>query len=251
VQALSSTDTFVFEKFRLDRRGLFWRDNDDAAAPVEIGSRALDVLRVLVERPGQLLSRHEIMASAWPGMVVDDNNLTIQIAALRRALDRDGAEGSCIQTVPGRGYRLVAAVTRVEPSGAPLRRPLRRLSIVVLPFSNLSDDPGQQYFADGITEDLTTDLSRLPDVSVISRNTAFTYRNNPIGTRQIGGELGIRYVLQGSVRRSRNQVRVSAQLIDAATDTHLWAERFDSETGDLFALQNEITGRIAKRSEAN
>jgi adenylate cyclase len=121
----------------------------------------------------------------------------------------------------------------------------RRLSIVVLPFTNLSDDPGQQYFADGITEDLTTDLSRIADSFVISRNTAFTYRNKPIETKQIGRELGVRFVLEGSVRRSANRVRVNAQLIDAETDAHLWAERFAGETDDLFALQDEITRRIA------
>jgi TolB-like protein len=126
-----------------------------------------------------------------------------------------------------------------QPTAAP------RLSIVVLPFTNLSDDREQQYFADGITEDLTTDLSRLANTFVISRNTAFTYRNKPVDTKQIGRELGVRYVLEGSVRRSGNQVRVSAQLIDAATDAHLWAERFDRDTGDLLALQDEITGRIA------
>jgi adenylate cyclase len=120
-----------------------------------------------------------------------------------------------------------------------------RLSIVVLPFTNLSDDREQQYFADGITEDVTTDLSRLANMFVISRNTAFTYRNKPVDTRQIGRELGVRYVLEGSVRRSGNQLRVNAQLIDAATDAHLWTERFDRDTGDVFALQNEITGRLA------
>jgi adenylate cyclase len=120
-----------------------------------------------------------------------------------------------------------------------------RLSIVVLPFANLSNDPEQQYFADGITEDLTTDLSRLENMFVISRNTAFTYRDKPVDTKQIGRELGVRYVLQGSVRRSGNQIRVNTQLIDAATDAHLWAERFDRDAGDLFALQNEITGRLA------
>jgi adenylate cyclase len=119
-----------------------------------------------------------------------------------------------------------------------------RLSIVVLPFTNLSNDPEQQYFADGITEDVTTDLSRITDMLVISRNTAFTYRNKPIETKQIGRELGVRYVLEGSVRRSGNQIRVNAQLIDAETNTHLWAERFDRQEGDLFALQNEITSRI-------
>jgi TolB-like protein/class 3 adenylate cyclase len=125
------------------------------------------------------------------------------------------------------------------PGGAP------RLSMVVLPFTNLSDDREQQYFADGITEDLTTDLSRIPNMFVISRNTAFTYRNKPVDTKQIGRELGVRYVLEGSVRRTGNQLRVSAQLIDAATDAHLWADRFDRNTGDLFALQNEITSRLA------
>ena len=103
-----------------------------------------------------------------------------------------------------------------------------RLSIVVLPFNNLSNDPDQQYFADGITEELTTELSRIPDMLVISRNTAFTYRNRQVDTRQIGRELGVRYVLEGSVRRSGTQVRVNAQLIDAETDAHLWAERFDA-----------------------
>jgi TolB-like protein len=120
-----------------------------------------------------------------------------------------------------------------------------RLSIVVLPFTNLSDDREQQYFADGITEDLTTDLSRLENMLVISRNTAFTYRNKLIDTKQIGRELGVRYVLEGSVRRSGNHLRVNTQLIDADTDAHLWAERFDRDTGDLFALQNEVTSRIA------
>ena len=120
-----------------------------------------------------------------------------------------------------------------------------RLSIVVLPFTNLSNDPEQQYFTDGITEDLTTDVSRIENMFVISRNTALTYRNKPVDTKQIGRELGVRYVLEGSVRRSGSQIRVSTQLIDATTDAHLWAERFDSETGALFALQDEITGRIA------
>jgi TolB-like protein len=120
-----------------------------------------------------------------------------------------------------------------------------RASIVVLPFANLSNDPEQQYFADGIAGNLTTDLSRIPDMLVISRNTAFTYRNKPIDTKQIGRELGVRYVLEGDVQQSGNQVRVTAQLIDAETDAHLWAERFTGNAGDLFALQDEITGRIA------
>jgi adenylate cyclase len=133
------------------------------------------------------------------------------------------------------------------PPGRSISRPAvaPRLSIVVLPFANLSNDPEQQYFADGITEDLTTDLSRLENMFVISRNTAFTYRSKPVDTKQIGRELCVRFVLEGSVRRSGNQLRVNAQLIDAESDAHLWAERFDGNTADLFALQDEITGRIA------
>jgi adenylate cyclase len=134
---------------------------------------------------------------------------------------------------------VAAATSTAQPLVAP------RLSIVVLPFANLSNDPDQQYFADGITEDVTTDLSRIADMFVISRNTAFTYRNKPVDTKQIGRELRVRYVLGGSVRRSANKVRVNAQLIDAETDAHLWAEQFDGDIGDLFALQNEITSRIA------
>jgi len=132
-----------------------------------------------------------------------------------------------------------SAVPIAQTAAAP------RLSIVVLPFTNLSNDGEQQYFADGITEDVTTDLSRLEHMLVISRNTAFTYQGKQVHTKQIGRELCVRYVLEGSVRRWGNHVRVNAQLIDADTDVHLWAERFDGDTGDLFALQNEVTQRIA------
>jgi TolB-like protein/DNA-binding winged helix-turn-helix (wHTH) protein/Flp pilus assembly protein TadD len=304
VASLSTTEIFEFDRFHLDRRGLFRRDGDAPRAPMEIGSRALDVLRVLLDRPGDLVSRDEIMAAAWPGIVVEDNNLTIQIATLRRVLDQDRADGSCIQTVTRRGYRFVEPVNRVESAytGDGINRPIAqaeqtqiigarvetdrsvraryrrwggafavmigalvlvaatgiwrvpwlwtppfapRLSIVVLPFANLGGDPDQQYFADGITEDVTFDLSRIVDMFVISRNTAFTYRNQPVNTKQIGRELGVRYVLEGSVQRSGTQVRVTAELIDAESDAHLWAERFDRDIGDLFTLQNEITRRIA------
>jgi adenylate cyclase len=133
------------------------------------------------------------------------------------------------------------------PAVLPIFQPaVPRLSIVVLPFTNLSNDPEQQYFADGITEDLTTDLSRIADMFVISRNTAFTYKEKPVDARQIGRELSVRYVIEGSVRRSDREVRINVQLIDAKTGAHLWAERLDRDMGDLFRLQNEITGRIAR-----
>ena len=251
MEALSAHDVFLFGRFRLDRRGLFREEKDAALVPVEIGSRALDVLRALLERPGDLVSRDEIVAATWPGMVVEYNNLNVQISTLRHVLDQDRANESCIQTVPGRGYRFVASVTRLDANSAIQEiyrggeRSGPRLSIVVLPFTNLSDEREQQYFADGITEDLTTDLSRLANLLVISCNTAFTYRDKPIDTKRIGRELAVRYVLEGSVRRSENRVRVTAQLIDAEADAHLWAERFDCDAGDLFTLQNEITSRLA------
>jgi TolB-like protein/class 3 adenylate cyclase/Tfp pilus assembly protein PilF len=135
------------------------------------------------------------------------------------------------------------APTVASSTAKPLVAP--PLSIVVLPFANLGNDREQQYFADGITEDLTTDLSRITNMLVISRDSAFTYRDKPVNARRIGRELGVRYVLEGSVQRAGNEVRVNVQLIDAETDTHLWADRFDRDIGDLFALQNEITARIA------
>jgi adenylate cyclase len=153
---------------------------------------------------------------------------------------------------PVRVYALrPEAVTALPASSAPpstsISQPALapRLSIVVLPFANLGNDPEQLYFADGITEDLTTDLSRIAGMFVISGNTAFTYRNKPVDTKQIGRELGVRYLLEGSIRRSGNRLRINAQLIDAETDAHLWAERFDRDTSDLFGVQDEITSRIA------
>jgi TolB-like protein len=115
----------------------------------------------------------------------------------------------------------------------------------VLPFANLSNDPDQQYFADGITEDLTTELSHIPDMLVIASSTASTLRNKPVDAKQIGRELGVRYLLEGSVQRSGDQIRVNAQLIDAESNAHLWADRFDRNAGDVLVLQNEITHRIA------
>ena len=218
--------------------------------PIKLGGRAFDVLMALIEANGVVISKDELIGHAWPGRVIEEGNLRAQIRALRAAL----GEPDLIRTVAGRGYQFTGVVRRSSGRGqAQMGRGLRdaaataapRLSIVVLPFISLSDDREQQYFADGITEDLTTDLSRLAGYSIISRNTAFTYRDRPPDTKQIGRELGVRYVLEGSVQRSGKRVRVSAQLIDAETDTHLWAYRLDRDAEDLFALQNEITREIA------
>jgi TolB-like protein/Tfp pilus assembly protein PilF len=150
-----------------------------------------------------------------------------------------GGGGWWVWTSRHSGLEVSAVRSPTQPFSAP------RLSIVVLPFANLSNDPEQEYFADGITDDLTTDLSRIQGSLVIARNTAFTYKGKPVDAKLIGRELGVRYVLEGSVQRSGRQVRINTQLIDAETGAHLWAERFDRNIGDLFALQNEITARIA------
>src|SRR6516225_4989113 len=244
MEVLATGEMFLFGGFRLDRRGLCRRDESGAFVPVAIGSRALEVLRVLVEADGDLVSKDEIMAAVWPGTVVEDNNLTVQLSTLRRILDRGRADSSCVQTVAGRGYRFVPMVVQQAGDSAisPTRvavigtRPPPPLSIVVLPFTNVSTDPDQEYFADGITDDLTTDLSRISGSFVIARGTAFTYKGKSAEAKQIGRELGVRYALEGSLRRAGNQVRVNAQLIDAETDAHLWAERFDRDTVDLFPL---------------
>jgi len=182
--------------------------------PIELGGRAFDILVTLIEANGAVVGKDELIRRVWPGRIVEEGNLRSQIRGLRKALDRD-----LIRTVAGRGYQFTGEVRRSSgPSQATVERKVTdaapatapRLSIVVLPFINLSDDREQQYFADDITEDLTTDLSRLADMLVISRNTAFTYRDRPSDTKQIGRALGVRYVLEGSVRRSASPGQRSA-----------------------------------------
>jgi TolB-like protein/predicted Zn-dependent protease len=252
---LSLAEDLLFEGFRLDRRGgvLYRLGQGDVGAPVGLGSRAIGLLGLLAARHGEVVAKDAIMREVWPGRVVEEANMNVQVSRLRQVLDQNRTQGSCIQTIPGRGYCFVAPVTRLvaDAKSASITitelgaHPQPRLSIVVLPFDNLSRDQGQQYLADGITEDLTTNLSRFTDMLVISRNTAFTYRDKPLDTRQVGRELGVRYVLKGSVRRAAERVRVNAQLIDVETDTHLWAERFDRHLADLFEWQDEVAAAIA------
>ena len=232
------SEDVAFGRFKVRRRQ---RQLLAGREPVELGSRAFDILLMLLDAGGALVSKLELMEQIWPGVAVEEGNLSVQIHTLRRAL---GSDRDLIQTVPGRGYRF-AGESRAIPGTLADISNVPPLSIVVLPFASLSVDREHQYFADGITEDLTTDLSRLSDLTVISRQTAFVYRNAPANVRQIGRELGVRYVLDGTVRWMGNHIRVAAELIDAQADVHLWAERFDGDAGDLFALQNEITSRIA------
>jgi TolB-like protein/Flp pilus assembly protein TadD len=212
-----------------------------------------ELLLAFVDNPGRVLSR-DYLLEAVAGRHSDafDRSIDVLVGRLRRKIEPEPGRPRLILTVPGIGYQFAVKPYPValpaeekNEAGPTTPLPTPRLSIVVLPFTNLSNDPEQQYFADGITEDLTIDLSRIEHMFVISRNTAFTYQNKRVDTKQIGRELGVRYVLEGSVRRSGNQVRVNAQLIDAETNAHLWAGRFDGKSLDLFDLQNEVTSRIA------
>jgi TolB-like protein len=243
MDAPATADVFLFEGFRLDRCGLFRRDQNGAPIPITIGSRALEVLNTLVERSGDLVSRDEILAAVWPGTVVEGSNLPVQIAALRRILDQGHADGSCIQTIPGRGYRFAAGVTRISgEAGLPLPA---KPSIAVLSFQNLSGEPEQEYFADGMVEEIITALSRIRWLFVIARNSSFTYKGRAVDVKQVGHELGVRYILGGAVRKARGQVRITAQLIDATTGAHLWGDRFDGSLEEVFDLQDKVASSVA------
>jgi TolB-like protein len=234
---------YAFGQFRLDARAeILFR----GATPVALGQRAVALLRTLVERPGLPVAKDVLMAAAWPGLSVEENNLTVQIGALRRILGKESDGKDWIETLPRRGYRFVGPeVTRQDRNEAlaaisPPQLP-DRPSLAVLPFQNMSDDRQQEYFADGVVEDIITGLSRIRWLFVIARNSSFIYKGRPVEVKHVGRELGVRYVLEGSIRRSGDRIRITAQLVEAETGTHLWAERYDRQLDDIFAVQDELT----------
>src|SRR6516165_4500615 len=233
-----------FGRFRFDltRREL-QRDN----SRVRLGNRALDILCVLASAEGRVVTKDELMAQVWPGVVVEENNLHFHISSLRRAFEEDGDGESWIVTVPGRGYRFLLP-REPPPAGDPTpggSLPVAdKPSLAVLPFQNLSGDPEQEYFADGMVEEIITALSRIRWLFVTARNSSFTYKGQNVDLQRVGRELGVRYVLEGSVRKSGNRVRITAQLIDAATGAHLWADRFDGLLEDVFDLQDRVAASV-------
>jgi TolB-like protein len=251
---------FSFESFTLDlKRGCLRREDRE----VELRPKSFEVLRYLVENAGRLVSKDELIRAVWPSVIVTDESLTRCVSDARLALGDKGQR--IIETVPRRGYLFAApislpperpdredAIDRIDrrPTGAAAKAEQREtaplLSIVVLPFANLGGGKEQDYFVDGITESLTTDLSRIRGAFVIACNTAFAYRGRAMDARQIGRELGVRYVMEGSVQSGADRIRVNAQLIDAETGAHLWAERFDKPRADIFDMQDEITARLAR-----
>ena len=224
--------------------------------PVAIEPKVFDLLAYLIENRQRVVSKDDLIAHVWDGRIVSDSALFTRINMARSAIGDSGETQRLIKTLPRKGIRFVAAVREEEdPSGIPatategeaspagLALP-DRPSIAVLPFDNVSGNKDQDYFCDGITEDIITELSRFSDLFVIARNSSFQYKGKAIDIRQVGRELGVRYVLQGSIRRDGDRVRISVQLIDAMTGTHRWAERYDRKLEDVFAVQDEVARTI-------
>ena len=252
-QNRAMTAIYAFGPFRLDAESeILFRGTD----PVALGQRAIALLRVLVEQPGVPISKDALIQAAWPGLAVEESNLTVQIAALRRVFGEEPGGGRWIETLARRGYRFVGPVVARDQStvaSAPGLALPDRPSVAVLPFANMSGDAEQEYFADGIVEEIITALSRNHQLFVIARNSSFTYKGRAVDVKQVGCELGVRYILEGSVRKAANRVRIATQLIDATTGSHIWADRFDGTLDDIFDMQDRVAtsvvGAIARKLE--
>ena len=235
---------FWFEDYALDtdRREL---RRGTALLPVE--PQVFDLLVFLVRNRDRVVSKDDLLASVWGGRIVSESTLASRLNAARRILGDTGEHQRLIRTIFGKGVRFVGEVQEDQHAGRSAIPPVApRLSIVVLPFANFSDDPELEHFADGITDDLTTDLLRISGGCVIARNTAFTFKGKPVDVKRIGRELGVRYVVEGSVRQTGDLLRLNVQLSDTETGAYLWVNRFDSDVADPALAQSEITGRLAR-----
>jgi adenylate cyclase len=218
----------------------------------DLRPKSFEVLRYLIERAGRVVTKEEMLNAIWPDVTVGDESLTQCISEVRRALS--DTDQQIIKTIPRRGYLIDVqvspkdvAVTQSSQATATTTSALPlpdKPSIAVLPFTNMSGDPEQEYFADGIVDDIITELSRFGELLVIARNSCFQYKGKAIDIRQVGRELGVRYVLEGSIRRSGERIRIVAQLVDADTGGHRWAERYDRKLQDIFAVQDEVVRTI-------
>ena len=236
--------TLDTNQFRLSRAG--------EQIPVE--PQVFGLLVYLIENRERVVTRGELLEKLWQGKVVTDSALGASLKDARKAVGDSGAKQQVIKTFHGRGYQFIAEVTESaskqsslteEQSASQEALPLPdEPSIAVLPFTNMSGDPEQGYFSDGITEDIITALSRIPRLFVVARNSTSVYKGQAVDIKQVGREQGVRFVLEGSVRKSGNQIRITAQLIDAITGNHRWAERYDRELNDIFAVQDEIAKNV-------
>lgn len=241
---------YDFERWRLDlRRGCLI---DPAEQPVRLRPKTFEVLRFLVENAGRLVTKEEIISSVWRQAVVSDESISHCIGEIRAAVADDGQK--IIKTVPRRGYLFAAAVSHRQevrensdsPTGASVTAVSdEQPSIAVLAFANLSGDPENDYVSDGIADDIITELSRCAELAVVTRNSSFRYKDRPIDVRTIGRQLGVRYILKGSVRLFADRALVAVQLVDAESRAHRWAARYDRKLDDLFAVQVEVARSVA------
>jgi TolB-like protein len=246
---------FIFGDHRLDvdRRELWLGDRLIALAP-----QVFDLLVYLLCNRERVVTKDDLLEAIWGGRIVSESALTTRINAVRRAVGDSGKAQRLIRTMPRRGFRFVGIVEEAQKPEASISAGPRAVadlldstltlpdkpSVAVLPFANLSGDPEQDYFADGMVEEIVTALSRVRWFLVIARNSTLAYKDKAVDVRDVGRQLGVRYVLEGSLRKSGTRIRVTAQLVDAATANHVWAERYDREIVDLFAVQDEITERV-------
>ncbi|MCP4620289.1 MAG: transcriptional regulator [Bradyrhizobium sp.] len=225
-----------FDLFRLDSAQ---RTVVHDGAALQLNGRAFDVLWALASAGGRMVSKNELISQIWPDQIVQENTLHVQISALRNFLRKTKIGDDLILTVPGRGYRLAASRnSRTTETASPTKL------IAVLPFRNMSSDPDQGYFVDGMVEDIITGLARVRWFSVAGRNSTFAYRGRQIAPAQAAKELGARYILDGSIRKVGSRIRVAAELTDAETGVQLWGDRYDRVLEDIFALQDELTMNV-------
>lgn len=240
--------TYCFGRFTIDTRRSCLRGPE--GAEISLAPKPFDLLVVLVRNAGRTLAKEALLDAVWPGIHVSEDSLFQAVREARRAIGDE--PGRILRSVPRRGYILDALVvdapsTLITPAATPLTLalPTDRPSLVVLPFQNMTGDSEHDYFADGMVEDITAALSRTRWFFVIARNSAFAYKNCPVDMRKIGRDLGIRYIVQGSVRRSGANVRIGCQLVEAESREQVWADRFDGDLADVFALQDRIVEAVA------
>ncbi len=209
---------------------------------VAIGRRAILLLDALLSRQGEIVTKAELMDAVWRGITVEESNLSVQIAALRKIIGLSPEGKEWIATIPRVGYRFLGVVT--EDAGDAPNQPCAQRMLAVLPFHNLGGDPRQDFFADGLAEDIITTLSKVPGLVVVSRSSSFSYKGSAATTQKIARDLAARYVVEGSVRREGNRVRITAQLSDGMSGSQLWAERYDRRLDDIFAIQDEVARAI-------